>query len=77
MGFLYKPAIRSVSDYNLNMIFIYIGIPTLIVLFFLFPDAPVSSNMQNQLRRVDYLGSILLITTNIIVLLATSWGGVT
>ena len=54
-----------------------LGVPTLFVLFFLFPDASTSADMRSKLRRVDYSGSAALISANIAILLATSWGGLT
>ncbi|ORY34961.1 putative tetracycline efflux protein [Naematelia encephala] len=57
----------------------YINIPltciTIIVVVFLLPQKPLHGNMKARLKKVDYLGSIVVFASVLLIMIALSWGG--
>ncbi|KAI9592674.1 major facilitator superfamily domain-containing protein [Syncephalis fuscata] len=57
----------------------YINLPvgaiTILVIIFALHLPPVPGSSKTKLRRIDWLGSFLIIATNTTLLLPTSWGG--
>ncbi|OZJ03271.1 hypothetical protein BZG36_04907 [Bifiguratus adelaidae] len=71
------------SDYFSWRYCFYINLPVLVLTFYItitklsnynVRDASAHT-MKDKLKKIDYLGSVSLVTSMVLILLATSWGG--
>ncbi|KXS13363.1 MFS general substrate transporter [Gonapodya prolifera JEL478] len=59
----------------------YLNIPfgaaALLMIFFFLPFKKITGSLKAKALQIDYLGAILTISSTLLLLLATSWGGTT
>ena len=50
------------------------GIAIIVVQFFL-PFKPLTGNYREKLKRIDYVGTLLILASTTLILLSLNWGG--